>query len=165
MVSLPPQTSHRLQPLDLTFFSPLKSAFYRECDFYLTSTGHTKITEYDVAELLNKAFVKVAKISTAGSGFRTSGICPFNPEKFSDDDFDAARKINVQPISVEMMDGSVNLDSPDQTKASSEGNGSKPNLSQQIEQSEKISKVFMATQLHSHPQTKYKEFTLLGKKQ
>lgn len=96
MVSLPPHTSHRLQPLDLTFFTPLKSAFYREFDFYLKPTGHTKITEYDVAEFLNKLFDEVAKISTAVSGFRTSGICPFNPEKCSD----AAIEINVQPISV-----------------------------------------------------------------
>lgn len=36
-----------------------------------------------------------------------------------------------------MMAGSINLDSPDQTKTSSEVNGSRPNLSQQIEQSEK----------------------------
>lgn len=68
------------------------------------------------------------------SGFKKSGICPFNPDKFSERDFAAAREINVQPISVEIMDVSVNnLDSPGQTKAFSEGNGSRPNLSQQIE--------------------------------
>lgn len=49
MLSLPPHTWHRLQPLDLTFFGPLKGALYREYDYYLTTTGHTKITEYDVA--------------------------------------------------------------------------------------------------------------------
>lgn len=102
VVSLPPHTSHKLQPLDLTFFSPFKSAFYRECDFYLTSSGHTKITEYDVAELVNKAFVKVAKISTAVSGFKTPGIYPYDPDRFTEEDFAAARALRDQQVSVEI---------------------------------------------------------------
>jgi hypothetical protein len=32
LVSIPRHTSHRLQPLDLTFYGPLKTAFNRECD-------------------------------------------------------------------------------------------------------------------------------------
>nr|CAH7712938.1 unnamed protein product [Callosobruchus chinensis] len=32
MVSLPPHTSDHLQPLDLTFFGPLKNQLYREYD-------------------------------------------------------------------------------------------------------------------------------------
>ncbi|KAJ8947778.1 hypothetical protein NQ318_017050 [Aromia moschata] len=87
MVSLPPHTSDNLQPLDVTFFSPLKNALYREYDIYLVTTGHQKITEYDVSELLNKAFMKVATMEKAVSGFRTSGIFPLNPDRFSEDDF------------------------------------------------------------------------------
>lgn len=87
MVSLPPHTSDHLQPLDLTFFSPLKNTLYREYDLYLSTTGHQKITEYDVAELLNKAFMKVATMEKCVSGFRTSGIYPLDPDKFTEDDF------------------------------------------------------------------------------
>lgn len=115
MVSLPPHTSHRLQPLDLTFFGPLKNAFYRECDFHLTSSGHTKIQEYDVAELLNKSFVKAASISNAVSGFRVSGIHPFHPEKFSDKDFEPAREIVDQQILVD-VDVSAIPETPDSGK-------------------------------------------------
>ncbi|KAJ4429039.1 hypothetical protein ANN_26035 [Periplaneta americana] len=32
VVSIPPHTSHRVQPLDVTFFGPLKKAYSRECD-------------------------------------------------------------------------------------------------------------------------------------
>lgn len=116
IVSLPPHTSHRLQPLDLTFFSPLKNAFYRACDFYLTSTGHTKITEHDVAGLLNKAFEQVAKISNAVSGFKTAGIYPFDADKFGEDDFAAAQHdANDQNIAVEMVDVSAAAASPNQS--------------------------------------------------
>lgn len=98
MVSLPPHTSDHLQPLDLTFFSPLKNALYREYDLHLTTTGHQKITEYDVAELLNKAFMKVATIEKAVSGFRSAGICPFNPDKFGEEDFAAANQVREYTI-------------------------------------------------------------------
>lgn len=93
MVSLPPHTSDHLQPLDLTFFSPLKNALFREYDLYLSSSGHQKITEYDVAELLNKAFMKVATMEKAVSGFRTSGIIPLDPDKFSDADFEPSHHV------------------------------------------------------------------------
>lgn len=93
MVSLPPHTSDHLQPLDLTFFSPLKSALYREYDLYLSTTGHQKITEYDIAELLNRAFMKVATMEKAVSGFRSAGIVPLDPNKFNEHDFAPANDL------------------------------------------------------------------------
>lgn len=100
MVSLPPHTSHRLQPLDLTFFGPLKNALYREYDCHLTTTGHQKITEYDVAELLNKAFMKTATMKNAISGFNAAGIFPFDSNKFSENEFVSASTPNDQEIFV-----------------------------------------------------------------
>ena len=37
MLSLPPHTSHKLQPLDRTFFKPLKSAFNTPCMSWIRS--------------------------------------------------------------------------------------------------------------------------------
>lgn len=51
MVSLPPHTSHRLQPLDVTFFGPLKAAFRKESDNMMKVEPLRKITEYDLASL------------------------------------------------------------------------------------------------------------------
>lgn len=98
MVSLPPHTSHHLQPLDLTFFGPLKGALYREYDLQLSSTGHEKITEYDVAELLNRAFMKVATMEKAVAGFRSAGIFPLNPDRFDEDDFAPANQVRAVRI-------------------------------------------------------------------
>lgn len=98
MVSLPPHTSDHLQPLDLTFFSPLKNALYREYDLYLSTTGHQKITEYDIAELLNKAYMKVATMEKCVSGFRTAGICPLDPDKFKEDDFAPSKHVREYAI-------------------------------------------------------------------
>lgn len=54
MVSLPPHTSHRLQPLDVTFFDSLKAAFRKECDNMMKTEPLHKITEYDFASLFKK---------------------------------------------------------------------------------------------------------------
>nr|XP_047144645.1 MFS-type transporter clz9-like [Hydra vulgaris] len=37
LLSLSPHTSHRIQPLDLTYFGPLKSVYNRECDIFMVA--------------------------------------------------------------------------------------------------------------------------------
>ncbi|XP_049961752.1 uncharacterized protein LOC126481835 [Schistocerca serialis cubense] len=86
MVTIPPHTSHKLQPLDVTFFSSLKLVFSRECDMYMKSQVYHKITPYELAELFNKAYNKVTTMDNGQSGFKACGICPFNPNKFQRDD-------------------------------------------------------------------------------
>lgn len=48
------------------------------------------ITQYDLAEIFNKAYTKVATMDKAQAGFRATGIWPFEPEVFTDGDFLAA---------------------------------------------------------------------------
>lgn len=94
MLSLFPHTSHRMQPLDVTFFGPLKSAFRRECDNYIKSHAMIKITPFEIAELFNKAYSQVATIQKGISGFSATGIFPLNPEIFTDEDFYASLTFN-----------------------------------------------------------------------
>ncbi|XP_022163930.1 uncharacterized protein LOC111029276 [Myzus persicae] len=101
MLSLPPHTSHRLQPLDVSFFGPLKAAFKRECDLYIKSHCLVKITPYDLVELFNKAYSCVATIQKGISGFASTGIVPLNPNIFTDEDYFAAATLNCDdPINV-----------------------------------------------------------------
>jgi len=46
-----------------------------------------RLTEYDVAVLVNTVFTKVARLETASVGFRCTRIQPFDCEIFSDLDF------------------------------------------------------------------------------
>lgn len=85
MLSFPPHTSHKLQPLDLTFFGPLKKSYANQCDLFLRKNGHEKITPYYIAEILRDAFVKVPTVGKAENGFKTSGIVPFNPNVFEEE--------------------------------------------------------------------------------
>jgi hypothetical protein len=87
VVSIPPHTSHMLQPLDVVFYGPLKKAYNRECDLYIKTHNLQKITPYDVAGLFNKAYMRVAAVEKGVSGFAATGIYPLNPHKFKDEDF------------------------------------------------------------------------------
>ncbi|KAG5878082.1 hypothetical protein JTB14_021529 [Gonioctena quinquepunctata] len=74
-----------LQPLDICFYGPLKKAYDRECNLFLKSHPLRKITNYDIAELFNKAYGRVAAIEKAVKGFATAGIYPLDPNIFDGD--------------------------------------------------------------------------------
>lgn len=87
MISLPPHTSHRMQPLDCCFYGPLKCQYARECDKWMTNHPAKRISVYDVMELFGKAFLQVATLEKAVRGFNVTGIYPLNPDIFSETDF------------------------------------------------------------------------------
>ena len=65
----------------------------------MNSRGLTKITPYDLAELFNNAYARIATMAVVVSGFKSTGIYPVNPNIFTDDDFAAAdRFCNTQEI-------------------------------------------------------------------
>lgn len=99
VVTLPPHCSHRLQPLDLTFYSSLKAAFNKECDNFLRMHPNEKITPYDIAAIFKNAYVKVANIEKGVSGFAAAGIFPLDPDKFKEEDF-AVRSVVEQRLPV-----------------------------------------------------------------
>ncbi|KAB0804091.1 hypothetical protein PPYR_01061 [Photinus pyralis] len=113
LLTIPPHTSHRLQPLDVTFYSPLKTAFNAECNKYLKNHPHEKITPFEVAELFNNAYMRVATLEKATKGFQVTGICPFNPDVFSDEDFAPAELHMPNLDVVQMGEETLELQQPD----------------------------------------------------
>ncbi|XP_072400266.1 uncharacterized protein [Diabrotica undecimpunctata] len=87
MLSIPPLTSHRLQPLDVSFFSSLKRAYDVECDSFLKSQPYEKIEMCHISPLFSKEYTRVASIDKAANGFEKTGIFPFNRNTFNEEDF------------------------------------------------------------------------------
>ena len=87
MITIPPHTSHRLQPLDVAFFGPLKNRYNRELDKWMLGNPGKRVTEYDIAELFASAYEATASLEKAKSAFRKTGIFPYNADVFSDEDF------------------------------------------------------------------------------
>jgi hypothetical protein len=76
---LPPHSSHKTQPLDLSIFGPLKTAINLEVDqIFRHSTMRLLRVEWTSAYI--KARARCFKPSSIESGFRKAGIYPFNPE-------------------------------------------------------------------------------------
>lgn len=90
LVGLPPHTTHRLQPLDVAFFGPLKVYYNQACDAFLVNNPGTAISERNLGPLFSEAYGKAATVNNAVKGFKACGIEPFNPFIFEDHDFSPA---------------------------------------------------------------------------
>lgn len=80
LMSIPPHTSHWLQPLDRSFFKSFKSHYYSACNSFMTNNPLRKITRLQFGTLLNSAWGKSASVENGTSGFKTCGIIPFEPK-------------------------------------------------------------------------------------
>jgi len=69
LLSLPPHTTHRLQPLDVAFFKPLSTYYSQAIDQWLRSNPGVPVTEFKICEFFGVAYAKSASLSTAMNGF------------------------------------------------------------------------------------------------
>jgi len=90
ILCFPPHTTHKLQPLDISFMRPLSTYYSQEVNLFLVNHPERVITIYDIGKIFGLAYNKSATISNAVSGFKKAGIVPYNPDIFSDFDFMAA---------------------------------------------------------------------------
>ena len=81
---LPPHTTADSQPLDTTCFKPLKSYWVDVCRKYLFAHPSQVITKFLFSALFANAWSQGMTISNITSGFRTTGVCPFNPKAILD---------------------------------------------------------------------------------
>lgn len=99
LLSLPPHASHMMQPLDRSFFGPLKTAYSNEVDKWMTTNAGLTVNQTHVAQLFDAAYSKVATIPVAKNGFRKTGIFPYDDGIFSDEDFRPS-EVTDKPLNV-----------------------------------------------------------------
>ena len=87
MLSLPPHTTHRLQPLDVAFFKPLQTYYDQFIARWLRQHPGRTFTEYQVGEAFTEAYGKAATVAIASHGFEKCGIWPYNRDIFGEHDF------------------------------------------------------------------------------
>lgn len=87
LLSFPPHTSHKLQPLDRGVYGPLKHYVNGAMDNWMKSHPGQTMTIYDIPGITAEAFPKATTPSNIMGGFRVSGIWPFNRDIFGDDEF------------------------------------------------------------------------------
>jgi hypothetical protein len=87
LLSIPPHTSHKLQPLDVGFYGIFKNRFNSECDKFAINNPGVAITQYHIGLLVRNVLLLTESTSTANSSFRKTGIYPYNPNVFHDDEY------------------------------------------------------------------------------
>ncbi|KAJ8888764.1 hypothetical protein PR048_008256 [Dryococelus australis] len=87
MVGFPPDTTRRLQALDVSFFGPLKTFYTQACDNSMVSHPGQAITDKDVGQFFGTPYLRAATVANAVKGFKACGIEPYNPQIFAAEDF------------------------------------------------------------------------------
>nr|XP_047140603.1 uncharacterized protein LOC105851035 [Hydra vulgaris] len=111
VLTIPPHSLHKLQPLDITLYGPFKRHYNREIGSWLVSHPGKTVSIYDIAEISGKTWAKVSMPVNIISGFSVSGISPFQPDRWKDEDFFLSQvtnrpnpeTLNINPVSLEII--------------------------------------------------------------
>lgn len=87
LLTIPPHTSHRLQPLDVTVFGPFKRSYATAVDGWMRSNPVKTVTIHDIPGLEKAAQEGAMTSRNIISGFKNTGIFPFNRDTFTESDF------------------------------------------------------------------------------
>lgn len=87
VLTLPPHTSNRLQPLDRCVFGPFKKYFSEAVHTWMINHPNETISIYSLPELCCKAWDRAATPENIKAGFLKCGISPFDRNIFQDYDF------------------------------------------------------------------------------
>ncbi|CAB3252682.1 unnamed protein product [Arctia plantaginis] len=87
LVLLPPHTSHGLQPLDVSFFKPLKTYYHQKATSWQHSHPNQGITKVAFGALFQQAWNQAATVGNATKGFEKTGIFPLNANAIPDHKF------------------------------------------------------------------------------
>ena len=91
IVTLPPHTTDKLQPLDVSVFGPFKTYMRGQLNDYALMHPNKHITEHMLPEFASNAWNTACTPTNVLSGFRATGIWPINRHIFSDEAFVGAQ--------------------------------------------------------------------------
>lgn len=80
LIVLPPNTTHFMQPMDVSMFSPLKVHWKKQIQLYRIEKEVPSISKHDFAPLLEKVFNDMDLVTILSHGFQVCGLHPFSVE-------------------------------------------------------------------------------------
>lgn len=108
VLSFAPHTTHKMQPLDIAVYGPMKTFFEQSiCSFQKSHCR--KIQQDDMATIFAPAYLRAATSLNAIKGFKSAGIWPFNRQIFGDEEF-APAECNIPTqiaVAASASDGST----------------------------------------------------------
>lgn len=118
MITLPPHCSNKMQPLDISVYAPFKAFYSAAIDSWLLQNPGQTVSVYELANFLRQAHDQAMTPMNILSGFRNTGIFPFNRNIFSEVDF-LISAVTDRPFA-EVEGNNECLNSNDQTEGNEE---------------------------------------------
>ncbi|XP_064120389.1 uncharacterized protein LOC135225046 [Macrobrachium nipponense] len=87
IVTLPPHTTDKLQPLDVSVFGPFKTFLRGLLNDHSLMHPNEHVTVHQLQEFASEAWTEAITPSNIRGGFRSTGIWPINSNIFRDDVF------------------------------------------------------------------------------
>ena len=87
IITLPPHTSNKTQPLDRTVFGSMKTHYNQLADSWMMRNVGKLLTTYQIAELAGTALTKATTPDNVIAGFRVSGVWLFDKDFVSNVDY------------------------------------------------------------------------------
>lgn len=100
LVLLPPHTSHALQPLDVSFFKPLKSYYHQQATSWQHAHPNQGITKVAFGGIFKQAWNQAATVGNAVKGFEKTGIFPLNANAIPDHKFIGEYELDIVEFEV-----------------------------------------------------------------
>ena len=116
LLTIPPHTSSKLQPLHKYVYGPFKTKYNRAMDDWLRSNPGKTCTIYTVPEISKRAFLSSFTQLNIISAFRSTGIFPLNRDIWKEGDF-LPSALTDRPNPLDANEQSLSL------KAQTEHNG------------------------------------------
>ncbi|KAK9883137.1 hypothetical protein WA026_001332 [Henosepilachna vigintioctopunctata] len=76
-----------LQPLDRSFFKPLKQNFNASCTSWMRNHPDSEIKQANISEILEMCYPRAVCMETAIHGFESCGLWPCNRFKIRDHEY------------------------------------------------------------------------------
>lgn len=147
ILSVPPHTTHKLQPLDVSVYGPFGVYFEAEIDKWQKSHPAQHVTFFEIGRIFNNAYLKAATPSNAIKGFEKTGIAKCDMGVFTEADFLPADVTNIETDDNDVTTGEGN--SALTSKPEDNVNKVNQNNDRIKEQSEEESKAGCSTQSES----------------
>ena len=87
ILTLPPHSTYKLQPLDVGVMGPFKAAYNAPIDSWMLRNPGKTFTIYQVAASVELAFLKAITPFNIVADFKKTGIFPYDRNVFTDIDF------------------------------------------------------------------------------
>lgn len=87
ILTLPPHSSNKMQPVDLSVFGPFKAYYYAAIDSWLLLNPEIPISIYEIAECVGVAHAKAFTPANIIASFKKAGIWLFDDTVFTEADF------------------------------------------------------------------------------